>query len=152
MPAPVLAARLASEFNQTFWAAYLVLPSLFGSIPISVPFGCRVVDRPLSISLRGMHQPNVMMNTQSSSATLKIGQVWKLTDSRIEIGFVGRTLVHYRQLRGPVLRTPTQLASQAALEKELRNGNAVLLDEAASCPPAGLLRIMKPRSKKIANP
>ena len=90
------------------------------------------------------------MNTQSSPAILKMGQVWQLTDCRIEIGLVGRTLVHYRRLRGAIIRTPIHLASQQSLELELRRGKAVLLEEAASCPPAGVLRFMKPRSRKPA--
>jgi hypothetical protein len=89
-----------------------------------------------------------MINSQSSAAALKMGQVWQLTDSKIEIGFVGRTLVHYRQVKGTMPRPATQLSSQATLEKELKAGKAVLVDEEASCPPAGVLRIMRPRSRK----
>lgn len=77
-----------------------------------------------------------------------MGQVWQLGDSRIEVGFVGRTLVHYRQVKGTMPRPATQLSSQLSLEKELKAGKAVLLDEAASRPPAGVLRIMKSRSTK----
>lgn len=88
------------------------------------------------------------MNSSLPVAGLKMGQVWQMTDCRIEIGLVGRTLVHYRRLRGPALRPPVHLASQQVLERELASGKAVLLEEAASCPPAGLLRFMKPRSRK----
>jgi len=83
------------------------------------------------------------MKNELSPAPLKMGQVWQLGNCRIEIGFVGRTLVHYRRLRGPVARASADLVSQQALGLELSDAKAVLLDEAAWCPPAGLLRSTK---------
>lgn len=79
-----------------------------------------------------------------------MGQVWQVGDARLEIGAVGRTLVHYRHYRGTAMRPPTQLSAQATLEAFLKKNRAVLLQEAANCPPAGVLRFARPREKKPA--
>lgn len=93
-----------------------------------------------------------MMNKRSRASALKLGQVWQLTDCRIEIGLVGRTLVHYRRVRGPVIRPPIHLTSQVELERELRRAAAVLLPDTPAHPPAGRLSFTKPRSRNINKP
>lgn len=91
-----------------------------------------------------------MQKRSSSSVTLQMGQVWQVGDARLEIGAVGRTLVHYRHYRGTAMRPPTQLSAQATLEAFLKKNRAVLLQESANCPPAGVLRFARPREKKPA--
>lgn len=48
--------------------------------------------------------------------------------SKIQIGLIGRTLVHYRHYKDGRPRVPTQLSSKLALEKYLVENGAVLLE------------------------
>ena len=57
------------------------------------------------------------------------GQVWELADSSVQIGLVGKTLVHYKHYRTKQLRVPTSLISKVKLEKFLRENRATLAQE-----------------------
>jgi len=99
--------------------------------------------------------PRLFINMQNSSFTavpFELGQVWQLSDSRLEIGLVGRTLVHYRHFKEPTFRSPTQLSAKGALEKFLKKHNAVLVKDTASCPPAGVLRFMRRSPRRASQP
>lgn len=70
---------------------------------------------------------------RSSGIPLKpfqLGQIWVLDDSRVQIGLVGKILVHYKHFKGtkPV-RVPTSLTGIGHLEKYLRKNKAILLSE-----------------------
>jgi hypothetical protein len=54
------------------------------------------------------------------------GQVWELVDSNVQIGLVGKLLVHYRHYRNTTHRVPISLTSKAQLEAFLRQNKAVL--------------------------
>jgi len=55
------------------------------------------------------------------------GQVWELEDSNVQIGLVGKRLVHYKHYRVKQPRVPTSLSSKTALEKYLRDNKATLV-------------------------
>jgi hypothetical protein len=57
------------------------------------------------------------------------GQVWKLADSNVQIGLVGKLLVHYRHYRAKQPRVPTSLTSKVKLEKFLRENQATLVQD-----------------------
>jgi len=60
----------------------------------------------------------------------KLGQVWELEDSSVQIGLVGKILVHYKHFRGKKpIRVPTSLAGIEQLQKYLRQNKAVLLSQ-----------------------
>ena len=60
----------------------------------------------------------------------QLGQIWQLEGSSVQIGLVGKKLVHYKQFKGkkPV-RVPTSLAGIGELEKYLRRNKAILLPQ-----------------------
>ncbi len=62
------------------------------------------------------------------------GQVWELADSRLHIGLVGKTLVHYKQYHGKTKRAPISLANKVALKKYLAAQKAVLIHSAPTQP------------------
>lgn len=62
------------------------------------------------------------------------GQVWELADSRLHIGLVGKTLVHYKQYHGKTKRAPISLANKIALKKYLAAQKAVLIRSAPPQP------------------
>ena len=53
-------------------------------------------------------------------------------DANLEIGLVGKRLVHYKHYKAKAKRPPTQLSGKAALEKFLQKQRAILLPEAPS--------------------
>jgi hypothetical protein len=55
------------------------------------------------------------------------GQIWELEGSNVQIGMVGKLLVHYRHYRNKTHRVPTSLSSKAQLEAFLREKKAVLV-------------------------
>jgi len=55
------------------------------------------------------------------------GQIWQMEKSRLQIGTIGKTLVHYKHYRGTTVRSPVSLTGRAALEKYLIENNAVLV-------------------------
>jgi hypothetical protein len=70
-----------------------------------------------------------MKNDVSEPAPLHSGQVWQMVDSNLQIGLVGRTLVHYKHYKGQLKRAPISLASKKELGKFLRQNKAVLLPQ-----------------------
>jgi hypothetical protein len=63
-----------------------------------------------------------------SSSDLAQGQHWQLTNSHIEIGFVGKTLVHYKHFKAnaKTKRADNSLTSIRVLKQYLRDNEAVL--------------------------
>jgi hypothetical protein len=57
------------------------------------------------------------------------GQVWELADSSVQIGLVGKTLVHYKHYKIKQPRVPTSLISKVKLEKFLNENRAVLVQK-----------------------
>ena len=57
------------------------------------------------------------------------GQVWRMGDSNLEIGLVGKTLVHYKHYKGETKRAPVSLSGQAALKAFLKMSKAVLVSK-----------------------
>jgi len=55
------------------------------------------------------------------------GQIWQLFDSNVEIGLVGKRLVHFKHYKIPEKRPRTQLSGIGVLEKFLRKHGATLL-------------------------
>jgi len=60
---------------------------------------------------------------------LQSGQVWELADSNLQIGLVGKTLVHYKHYKGKTKRAPISLAAKYVLEKYLKENKAILVQE-----------------------
>ncbi|MBA4147899.1 MAG: hypothetical protein H0X66_07260 [Verrucomicrobia bacterium] len=65
-------------------------------------------------------------NTAAPRAQLEKGQKWELKDSSIQIGIVGKRLVHYKHFKGQIKRAPLSIASIPVLETYLTENKAVL--------------------------
>ena len=55
------------------------------------------------------------------------GQIWRMEDSHLEIGLIGKTLVHYKHYKGQMKRSPVSLLNKDALAKFLVENQAVLV-------------------------
>lgn len=65
------------------------------------------------------------------------GQIWQAGDWNLEIGLVGKTLVHYKHYKPQTKRPPTLLSGKSALEKFLQKHHAILLRESPDLAAAG---------------
>jgi len=67
---------------------------------------------------------------QKSRLTLpdfQTGQVWRMENSNLQIGQIGKALVHYKHYKGVAQRAPISLAEKGELEKFLIKHEAVLV-------------------------
>jgi hypothetical protein len=55
------------------------------------------------------------------------GQIWQMEDSHLEIGLIGKTLVHYKHYKGQMKRSPVSLLNKDALARFLLDNQAVLV-------------------------
>lgn len=60
------------------------------------------------------------------------GQIWQMEGSQLEIGLIGKTLVHYKHYKTELKRSPVSLLNKDALERFLQDKQAVLVKQ----PPA----------------
>jgi len=56
------------------------------------------------------------------------GQIWEVENSCLQIGQVGKTLVHYKRYKGKSRGVPTSLSGIKDLEKYLIANKAVLVE------------------------
>lgn len=80
--------------------------------------------------LRAFTGLSFMKKTQMPLKALETGQVWRVEDSDVHIGVVGKRLVHYKMFKGQTKRAPISLSGKEVLEKYLRESKAVLLRSA----------------------
>jgi hypothetical protein len=59
------------------------------------------------------------------------GQVWRMGQDRLQIGVVGRWLVHYRHYKGMSKRPPAQFTEKGELWKLLADRKAILVPNQA---------------------
>ena len=64
------------------------------------------------------------------------GQIWQMRDSSLQIGHVGKTLVHYKHFSAQTKRPPIRLSNKGELEKFLQENDAILLRAASRLAPA----------------
>jgi len=69
-----------------------------------------------------------MQKRRISLKPLESGQVWELSGSNLQIGLIGKTLVHYKLYKGKTGRAPVSLARKKVLEKYLQDNKAVLVE------------------------
>jgi hypothetical protein len=79
------------------------------------------------------------------------GQIWQMGESSVQIGHVGKTLVHYKHFSAQTKRPPIRLSNKLELEKFLQQNDAVLLRAAARLStPAGVSSRLAPSRRLLA--
>lgn len=58
---------------------------------------------------------------------LETGQVWRMADMNLQIGLVGKLLVHYKLAKPDAVRIPNSVSGKAAVETFLKKNKAVLI-------------------------
>jgi len=71
--------------------------------------------------------PGKKSTRRAALPPFETGQVWRLGDTTLQIGLVGKTLVHYKHFKAKTPRAPTSLAAKQTLENFLTANKAVLV-------------------------
>ncbi len=58
---------------------------------------------------------------------LAAGQVWRMAESRLQVGMVGKFLVHYKLAKPDAVRIPNSVSGIATVEEFLKKNKAVLM-------------------------
>jgi len=58
---------------------------------------------------------------------LEAGQVWRMTEANLQVGMVGKLLVHYKLGKPNAVRVPNSCNGIKTIEKYLKEKKAVLV-------------------------
>ena len=58
---------------------------------------------------------------------LEAGQVWRMTEMNLQVGMVGKLLVHYKLAKPDAVRIPNSCSGITTVEKYLKKNRAVLV-------------------------
>jgi hypothetical protein len=58
---------------------------------------------------------------------LEAGQVWRMTEANLQVGMVGKLLVHYKLGKPNAIRTANSCSGIKTIEKYLKTNKAVLV-------------------------
>ena len=65
--------------------------------------------------------------TRNRMKPLETGQVWRMPDMNLEVGLVGKILVHYKLAKPKAVRIPNSVSGITTIEKFLKKNKAVLM-------------------------
>jgi hypothetical protein len=60
-------------------------------------------------------------------APLATGQIWRVGEQNLQVGLIGKLLVHYKLAVPNAIRVSNSVGGRAAVEKYLKSNKAVLL-------------------------
>jgi len=58
---------------------------------------------------------------------LETGQVWRMAESNLEVGMIGKLLVHYKLGKPNAVRIPNSCSGITTIQKYLKEKKAVLI-------------------------
>ena len=58
---------------------------------------------------------------------LKEGQVWRMAEANLQVGMIGKLLVHYKLAKPNAVRIPNSVGGITTIEKFLKKNKAVLV-------------------------
>ena len=69
---------------------------------------------------------NTKVATRAPKQPLADGQIWTMAELNLQVGMVGKLLVHYKLSKPNAVRVPNLVGSIATIEKYLKKNKAVL--------------------------
>jgi hypothetical protein len=58
---------------------------------------------------------------------LETGQVWRMAEANLQVGMIGKLLVHYKLGKPDAVRIPNSCSARTVVEKYLKKNKAVLV-------------------------
>lgn len=71
---------------------------------------------------------------RASLRPLETGQVWRMKELNLQVGLVGKLLVHYKLAAPNAVRVSNSVGGRTAVEKYLKTNKAVLVRQDKSVP------------------
>jgi hypothetical protein len=62
-----------------------------------------------------------------SSKPLETGQIWRMAELNLQVGMVGKLLVHYKLAKPDAVRSSNSCSGISTVEKYLKKNKAVLV-------------------------
>jgi hypothetical protein len=78
--------------------------------------------------------PKVKTVRRVPQQPLATGQVWRMAGLNLQVGLVGKLLVHYKLAAPNAVRVSNSVGGRAAVEKYLKINKAVLVKQDKSAP------------------
>jgi hypothetical protein len=64
---------------------------------------------------------------RSRQQPLEEGQVWRMAEANLQVGMIGKLLVHYKLAKPNAVRIPNSVGGITTIEKYLKKNKAVLI-------------------------
>ena len=71
---------------------------------------------------------NSNVGTRIPQPPLADGQVWRMAELNLQVGMVGKLLVHYKLAKPNAVRIPNLVGSISTVEKYLKKNKAILAE------------------------
>jgi hypothetical protein len=71
---------------------------------------------------------NTKVATRAPKQPLADGQIWTMAELNLQVGMVGKLLVHYKLAKPNAVRVPNLVGSIATIEKFLKKNKAILAE------------------------
>jgi len=65
---------------------------------------------------------------------LEEGQVWRMADMNLQVGMIGKLLVHYKLAKPNAVRIPNSCSPKTSVEEYLKKNKAVLVRKKKPAP------------------
>ena len=72
-------------------------------------------------------RPPAKSKRASALLPLATGQIWRVGEQNLQVGLIGKLLVHYKLAAPNAVRISNSVGGRTAVEKYLKNNKAVLL-------------------------
>jgi hypothetical protein len=72
-------------------------------------------------------KPKAKSAPRARQQPLESGQVWRMAELNLQVGLVGKLLVHYKLAAPNAVRVSNSVGGRAAVEKYLKTNKAVLV-------------------------
>jgi hypothetical protein len=73
---------------------------------------------------------NTKVAPRAPKQPLADGQIWRMAELNLQVGMVGKLLVHYKLAKPNAVRVPNLVGSIATIEKFLKKNKAILAETA----------------------
>jgi hypothetical protein len=72
-------------------------------------------------------KPKPKTKPRARKQTLVEGQVWRMAEANLQVGMIGKLLVHYKLAKPNAVRIPNSVGGKTTIEKYLKKNKAVLI-------------------------
>jgi hypothetical protein len=88
----------------------------------------KLTKKPAAVKARVKTKPPVTAKPKRAAMLpLATGQIWRVGEQNLQVGLIGKLLVHYKLAAPNAIRISNSVGGRTAVEKYLKTNKAVLL-------------------------